>query len=337
MQLPARVGKYELVELLGGGMSRVYRARDTVIGRTVAVKLLTGEACRDDESKKRFLREAQVAGSVAHDNIVTVYDFGVQDGRPYMVTEFLRGEDLRTMIKAGRVGDIDSRLKIALQIARALDHIHSLKIIHRDIKPENIHVTAAGLVKLMDFGIARDENSQLTRPGFTLGTPYYMAPEQVRGQTITHQVDIYAFGVLLFELMTGARPIESDTIEKIFFQILYQPLDLAPLEKASVPAPIAGLVARLTAKAPADRPQTFGAVIATLEDIQRGIAAPGVPPATAAPPTRVRPAMPPPPPTAFVAPARRLALPADVGVWVFVVAGAGLLMMIAAGILFFGR
>jgi len=343
MQLPARLGKYELEEFLGGGMSRVYRARDTIIGRTVAVKLLSSEACRDSESKSRFLREAQVAGSVAHDNIITVYDFGVESGRPFMVMEFLRGQDLRSLIKAGRAGDVPARLRIALQIARAIEHIHSLKIIHRDIKPENIHVTAAGAVKLMDFGIARAENSQLTRPGFTLGTPYYMAPEQVRGQAITHLVDVYAFGVLLFELMTGARPIESDTIEKIFYHILYQPLDLAPLEKAGVPAPISDLVARCTAKAPPDRPQGFRDIIATLDKILLGVVEGSIVPAAAptgpAPPLPARaPARVSTSPSAPVAvPAPRVAPPSEVGTWVFIVAGAGVLMMVIAAILFFGR
>ena len=269
MQLPARIGKYELVELLGGGMSRVYRARDTVIGRSVVVKILTEAAAQDPEAKARFLREAQVAGNLTHDNVISVYDFGEDQGRPYMVMEFLRGEDLRSLIKSSRIGDLNFRLRLALQLARALEYIHSNKIIHRDIKPENIQVTGSGVVKLMDFGIAKAENSQLTRPGFTLGTPFYMAPEQVRGQEITNRADIYAFGVLLFELLSGVRAIEGETVERIFYEILYKPLDLKPLEVAGVPQPLPDLVAVCTSKDPAQRPQSFAEVCATLERILR--------------------------------------------------------------------
>src|ERR1051326_7186107 len=180
MDLPARIGKYELQEFLGGGMSHVYRARDTVIGRTVAVKILTEEGCQDAEAKARFLAEARMAGNIAHDNVLSIYDFGEDERhRPFMVMEFLRGEDLRHAIKDGHTGDLKSKVKIALQVARALQYVHAQKIIHRDIKPENVHINSAGVVKLMDFGIAKTEGLAMTRAGYVLGTPYYMAPEQV--------------------------------------------------------------------------------------------------------------------------------------------------------------
>src|SRR5215472_15112933 len=224
MQLPARIGKYELQQFLGGGMSHVYRAQDTVIGRTVAVKILTEAGCQDAEAKARFLAEARMAGNISHDNIISIYDFGEDEKHhPFMVMEFLRGEDLRHAIKNGHTGEIKDKLQIAVQVARALGYIHTQKIVHRDIKPENVHINTAGVVKLMDFGIAKTEGLAMTRAGYVLGTPYYMSPEQVMGQEITEQVDVYAFGVLVFELFAGVKPIQGDTVERLFYFILNAP------------------------------------------------------------------------------------------------------------------
>jgi type VI protein secretion system component VasK len=280
MQLPARIGKYELEEFLGGGMSHVFRATDTVLGRTVAVKVLTDSACAQPDAKARFLAEARMASKLAHDNILSIYDFGEDEQhRPFMVMELLRGENLRDAIRNGNTGDLQSKIRIALQIARALQYIHSQKVIHRDIKPENVHLNSAGVAKLMDFGIAKTEGLSMTRTGFVLGTPYYMAPEQVTGKELTEQVDVYAFGVLLFELMTGTKPIAGDTVERIFYVILNEPLDLAPMVASGAPPAICDLVGQCTAKDPAARPQGFSPVRAFLE----GLTTPsGAPPAVTA-------------------------------------------------------
>jgi len=265
MESPKRIGKYELEEFLGGGMSHVYRARDTVIGRTVAIKILTPEAAADADAKARFLREAQMAGNISHENILSVYDFGEDESRPFMVMEFLRGEDLRSALKNGRAGDTAARLQLAMPVAKALEYIHQHKIIHRDIKPENIHISENGAVKLVDFGIAKSQDLSLTQPGLTMGTPYYMAPEQVLGRDVTHLADIYAFGILLFELLTGKKPIEGDSVEQLFYKILNEPIDLAPLRQADCPESVVALIGRCISKAAAERPQSMSQVRRELE------------------------------------------------------------------------
>jgi formylglycine-generating enzyme required for sulfatase activity len=277
IDLPARIGKYELQEFLGGGMSHVSRALDTLIGRTVAVKILTDAGCQDTEVKERFLAEARMAGSLSHDNVLGIYDFGEDDQhRPFMVMEFLRGEDLRHAMRNGHTGDLRNKLRIAAQVARALGYVHTQKIIHRDLKPDNIHINTAGVVKLIDFGIAKTEGLQMTRAGYVLGTPFYMAPEQVTGQHITDQVDVYAFGVLLFELLTGRKPVEAEAVERIFYSILNEPLQMEPLHQAGVPQPVCDLIARCTAKDPSERPQGFAVVSAELDRLIAAIDAPTI-------------------------------------------------------------
>jgi eukaryotic-like serine/threonine-protein kinase len=296
MEHPSRVGKYELEKFLGGGMSHVYRAKDSVLGRRVALKILTPQGSADAETKARFLLEARMASSINHENIISVYDFGEEQGRPFIVMEFLEGESLRDAIKNGHLGSFQRRLKIAIQVGRALDYIHARKIIHRDIKPENIHLDPAARVKLVDFGIAKTEGMQLTGAGFTLGTPYYMAPEQVLGKALTPQADVYAFGILLFELVAGSKAVNGDTVEKIFQQILYEPLSLAPLARLDAPPRLIDLIARCTSKQLAQRPQNLSAVCDELQallDASRIVPTPPLPPLAITVPPAISEAAPP--------------------------------------------
>src|SRR5215510_9231660 len=274
MQHPQRIGKYEIEEYLGGGMSRVYRARDPLIEKTLTIKILTDEGAADDEAKARFLREAKVAARLEHENIVSVYDFGQYEDRPFMVMEFVRGEDLKSAIANQRAGDFENKVRIALQVAGALEYIHSQGIIHRDVKPENVRINASGNAKLIDFGIAKTVNLSLTRVGFTLGSPLYMAPEQARGKEVTKLVDIYAFGILMFELMTGAKPFVGDSIDQIFFKILQEEIDLSPLRLAGMPESVCTLIAVCADKATDRRIQSFHEVRQRLAAIAPVLAKP---------------------------------------------------------------
>jgi eukaryotic-like serine/threonine-protein kinase len=270
MELPAALGKYELLEFLGGGMSHVYRARDTMIDRTVVVKILTDSSCQDADAKARFLQEAKLAGGFQHENIVSVFDYGEFDGKPFIVMEYLKGEDLRDAIRNGHLGGMNERLRIALNIAQALDYVHGRAIVHRDVKPENIHIASTGKVKLMDFGIAKAPDLSLTRTGMAMGTPYYMSPEQISGSGISQLVDIYAYGLLLFEILTGIRSVRGETMDQVFFQILNQPVDVGAMENAGVPPAVRDLVVRCTAKKPEERPQSFGAIVEELRAVLAG-------------------------------------------------------------------
>lgn len=275
MELPAQFGKYLLERFLGGGMSHVFQATDTVLNRTVCVKILTPEGAADPDTRARFLAEAKMSASLVHDNVIRIFDYGEELGHPYIVMECLTGADLRSTIRDNTAGSVAARVKIALQGARALEYVHSQKLIHRDIKPDNLHIDLSGRVRLMDFGIAKSQDLHLTKTGFQVGTPYYMSPEQVMGEPATERVDIYAYGILLYELFTGVRPVEGETVERLFYQILHQPLKLDALYQAKLAQPLIDLIVRMTAKKPEDRPASFTEVITALEG-----APPPLPPTT---------------------------------------------------------
>jgi eukaryotic-like serine/threonine-protein kinase len=258
MSFPERIGRYQIEQRLGGGMAHVFRARDTVINRTVAIKILNENDCADADARARFLLEARLAATFDHENIVRIYDFGEDElQHPFLVMEFLRGEDLGNALKNGRVGGPARRLEIARSIAGAMEHIHAHDIIHRDIKPENIYLTAAGGVKLTDFGIAKTQSLSLTRTGFAIGSPSYMAPEQVRAEPVTRLADVYSFGILLYELITSEKAFAGDNIQTILYAVLNQPIDLEKLRGSWASDELCELVHRCAAKNPADRPRGF--------------------------------------------------------------------------------
>lgn len=265
--VPRRFGRYEIVRYLGGGMSSVYEARDTLLDRSVALKLLTSESALDEEARARFLREARFASGVESDYVVRVYDFGEMNGHLFLVSEYLRGSDLRSVLREGTLKNIPERLQILLQIAEGLAAIHRHGIVHRDIKPDNIHIEHNGRVRVMDFGVARSENLNLTRTGVTMGSPYYMAPEQILAERVDCRTDLYSFGIVAFELLTGHRPIAGDTVAALFHKTLYQPLDLQPLKNANCPMALIALIAACSAKRIEDRPKSAEDVATNLRMI----------------------------------------------------------------------
>ena len=266
-----KIGKYEVQRELGrGAMAVVYEAIDTAIERTVAIKVIAEGLLQGEEARRRFYQEARSAGRLSHENILVIYDLGEDGGHPFIAMEHLRGTDLRRQLDRDGPPSLQRTLDIAAQIGRGLEYAHQNGVIHRDIKPSNICLTQSGRVKIMDFGIAKLVSAEMTRTGQTLGTPYYMAPEQVQGAKIDGRADIFAFGVVLYELLTGVRPFEGSDMASVLYKVVFKPPP--PLPEA-LPAVLKAVVERCLAKDPEQRYPDFSAVLVDLERLGREIAA----------------------------------------------------------------
>ena len=222
---PARIGKYDIVGVIGrGGMGVVYRAMDPRIGRPVAVKVLTSAFGEDQELLARFYREARYTGGLQHQNIVTVYEFGEQDGFPFLVMEYLEGESLDDIIASRRQLPLAERLGIMVQVCNGLSFAHQRGVVHRDVKPANIVVLRNGTAKIVDFGIAHVGGNRLTRTGQVMGSIYYMSPEQLNGNVeVDLRTDVYSTGVVLFQLLTGALPFQGNDTGSTLMKIVHEP------------------------------------------------------------------------------------------------------------------
>ncbi len=260
-----QIGKYAIVGQIGvGGFGVVYEGRDPFLKRRVAIKTCSSE---EPEIRDRFFREAEIAGNLQHRNIVTVHDFGIQDGVPYLVQEYLTGEDLDRLVARREPLPPAQRIDILLQAAHGLEYAHAHGVIHRDVKPANIRLTDDGTVKIMDFGIAKLANvaSHLTRTGMTVGTAAYLPPEQIRGTAVDHRADVFSFGVTAYELLTYQRPFVGKTISSLFWELLQREPPALSVHWPLCPPHLERVVMRCLAKDPAQRYAGFSAVIPELE------------------------------------------------------------------------
>jgi TolB-like protein/Tfp pilus assembly protein PilF/predicted Ser/Thr protein kinase len=263
-----RLGPYEILAPLGaGGMGEVYRARDPRLGREVAIKVLPASFSADPDRLRRFEQEARAAGILNHPNITAVYDIGMNesDGAPYVVQELLEGETLRSRLAEGPLA-VRKAIDYALQIAYGLAAAHEKRIVHRDLKPENLFVTKDGRVKILDFGLAKLTHAQEgsaatnlstatpgTEPGVVLGTLGYMSPEQVRGKPADHRGDIFSFGAILYEMLSGQRAFHGDSVADTMSAILMkEPPDLSVANR-DIPAGLERIVRHCLEKNPAER------------------------------------------------------------------------------------
>jgi serine/threonine-protein kinase len=251
------LGRYEILDRIGaGGFGNVYRAFDPLIQREVALK--TCESA-DASVQERFAREARLAGGLDHPNIVRIYDFDPQEEGPsFIVQEFLEGEDLAQRLTRREAMPLAEKLRVLDAVACGLAHAHAQGVVHRDIKPANIRLLGDGRVKIMDFGIAKAAGSDptMTRPGTTMGSLGYMSPEQVEGQDVDQRTDLFALGIVSYEVLGGRRPFQGDGVAELFQRILHdepEPLSSFALD---VPVELDALVLRCLEKEPARRPST---------------------------------------------------------------------------------
>jgi len=259
--------RFELEELVGsGGMSSVYRARDRLLERNVAIKILHEHYSRDDDYVERFRREARAAAKLSHPNIVTVIDRGEADGRQYIVFEYVDGQNLKQLVQSRGRLPVRNALELGVEIGRALAFAHAQGLVHRDVKPQNV-LLGGGDVKVTDFGIARslDVNVGLTQTGTVLGTSEYISPEQAMGREVDERTDVYSLGVVVYELLAGAPPYTGDSFVAVAMKHVSDPVPSIAQARPDVPLRVDAALQRAMAKDPDDRFQSMDELVAELE------------------------------------------------------------------------
>ena len=264
------ISHYRSLEKLGeGGMGVVYKAEDTKLGRTVALKFLPPELTRDLEAKKRFVQEARAASALDHPNICTIHEIDeTQEGRTFIAMACYEGESLRAKIERGPL-KLDEALDVTIQIAQGLAKAHSQGIIHRDIKAANILASRDGLVKIVDFGLAKLSGTKVTRTGATLGTAQYMSPEQARGEDVDRRTDIWSLGIVLYEMLTGKHAFHGEYEQATLYSILNENPEPVTSLRAGIPMALERIVAKALAKDPAERYQHADDLIVDLKKVAR--------------------------------------------------------------------
>ena len=275
----ARLDSYEILSLLGsGGMGEVYRARDLVLKREVAVKVLPAYVSRDPDRLRRFEQEAQAAAALNHPTILAIHQFGTFEGAPYLVSELLDGSTLRQLMQRGPI-PVRKAIDYGIQIAHGLAAAHERNIVHRDLKPENLFVVKDGRVKILDFGLAKLIQPQFigdgdgstitceTEPGRVMGTLGYMSPEQVRGNVIDHRADIFAFGTILYEMLTGKRAFQRQTPAESMTAILNDEPPALSQSALNIPPGLQRVIHRCLEKIPERRFQSAADMAFALESL----------------------------------------------------------------------
>ena len=261
-------GRYELEELVGaGGMSSVFRAHDTLLERKVALKILHEQYTSDEDYVERFRREARAVAGLSHPNIVTVIDRGEQDGRQFIVFEYIDGESLKQLVDRTGPLQVDQAVGLTLQIARALAFAHQQGLVHRDVKPQNVLLNDDGRAKVTDFGIARslDVQQGMTQTGTVMGTSDYIAPEQARGERVDEHTDVYSLGIVLYELLTGEVPFPGENFVAVAMRHINEPPPSARERRPDVSPRLDAAIKCAMAKEPGDRFGSMGDFVGELE------------------------------------------------------------------------
>lgn len=267
-RLPTAIGRYKVVSRLGkGAMGVVYHAHDELMDRAVAIKVLTADLAGDPSIRTRFFREAKVAGQIVHPNVITVFDMGEENGRLYIVMELLHGLTLGDHLRANPGLSLGERLDVMAQVCAGMSAAHARGVVHRDLKPSNLFVQSDGVVKLLDFGVARLADSNVTAAGLIIGTPDYMSPEQARGGEVDQRADVFSAGSVFYFLLTGRKPFAARDLPTLLLQV--EQSDPSPIPEQEVPAAVSSIVMKALQKDPARRYQSFAELLADLQRFRK--------------------------------------------------------------------